>query len=642
MRKITNFKLVFLGSLLLLMLVLPVTLSTNRQTSTIVADKMTDAPPLTRKSETVDCNNTHSLLTEDFTTAPSYQFTSELEPETATISSEMQLNYTNMENTSLTQLVFHLHPRAFRDYDGDIEIMAISIEEETFNITEWRVMADLLEVDLNVPIQPLEHMNIHIYFVTTLPNIASRFGYVNDPESYFITNWYPVLAVYDVNGWDRSPYTFAGESFYYDMAFYELELTVPKNFQVACSLPFQQQSSSGTTKQLIYEKTLIRDIAIAASPEFETSITKWNGKTITSFFYKDQELDFRGSQADELGKETLIVYTEAFGEYVWDTLSIVSFPGGGGMEYPGLVLISAELYLNWTSIDRYTEVIVHEIAHQYIPFMLGTDSYHEPYIDEPFAVWCSIYYYEAIGQTEAADIIWDLEYGSYLKYAGGNGDVSLDHDMSYWEAVGMGYGMVIYTKGALVLEMLRQYLGIELFLDCYRAMYDQFRGGNLYFTDFINIFNTVSGLSLDWFFNQWFYQTGLPWIEIESITSTGSVVNFTIVNKGGDWFKLPLSIELETPYETITQIRWINGSSTNLSLTLNHFTENGTITVAKNQFLLRKQYTSTISADFEITIITSSEITNQSSLAILALVPIIIISVYNYQRMNLKRRKKGK
>lgn len=341
---------------------------------------MIGSPPVDRKSETVLCNEASSPSIKDFTTVPSYQFTSELDPETATISSDMQLNYTNTENTSLTQLVFHLHPRAFREYEGDLEIIAINTEGETFNVTEWRVIEDLLEVDLNVPIQPLENMNLHIYFVTTIPNIASRFGYIDDPESYFITNWYPVLAVYDVNGWDRSPYTFAGESFYYDMAFYELELQLPKSFQVACSLPLKQESFIGNTKTLIYEKTLIRDIAVAASPEFETSITEWNGKTITSFFYKGQGLDFRGSQADELGEQTLMVYTEAFGEYMWETLSIVSFPGGGGMEYPGLVLISFELYLNVTAKESYTEVIVHEIAHQYFPFMLGTDSYHEPYM----------------------------------------------------------------------------------------------------------------------------------------------------------------------------------------------------------------------------------------------------------------------
>lgn len=212
--------------------------------------------------------------------------------------------------------------------------------------------------------------------------------------------------------------------------------------------------------------------------------------------------------------------------------------------------------------------------------------------------------------------------------------------MGYWEVVGQTYGMVIYTKGPLVLEMLKRYLGVELFLDCYRTLYDQFRGWNLYLTDLINAFNTVSGINLDWFFNQWFYHSGLPYLEIESITTNGTLVNFTIENKGGDWFRLPLTIELETPYETITRTRWVNGSLTNFSFPLNHFTENGTITVAKNQFLLRKQYTSIISADFDLNTMASSPKTHHLSLTIFALVPVVISFSYYLQKRKLNKRKK--
>ncbi|MHA1212615.1 MAG: hypothetical protein ACTSSH_09150, partial [Candidatus Heimdallarchaeota archaeon] len=144
---------------------------------------------------------------------------------------------------------------------------------------------------------------------------------------------------------DYSPYSFSGESFYYDMAFYELTLTVPTEYDVACSLPVASEVV-GTKKRINFEKVWIRDLAFCASAFFETSTTIWNDIEITSYYYDNDTLAYRGALADDLGQEALEIYTNGFGEYIWDTLAIVSYPGGGGMEYPALVLIDYETYYN--------------------------------------------------------------------------------------------------------------------------------------------------------------------------------------------------------------------------------------------------------------------------------------------------------
>lgn len=72
-----------------------------------------------------------------------------------------------------------------------------------------------------------------------------------------------------------------------------------------------------------------------------------------------------------------------------------------------------------------------------------------------------------------------------------------------------------YTLGALVLHMLRERLGDEVFFDGVRQFIDRYRFRTAETDDFRRVLEEVSGQSLERFFRQWCYQPGLPRFEVD-------------------------------------------------------------------------------------------------------------------------------
>ncbi len=120
-----------------------------------------------------------------------------------------------------------------------------------------------------------------------------------------------------------------------------------------------------------------------------------------------------------------------------------------------------------------------------------------------------------------------------------------------------------YSKGGLVLYMLREYLGKEIF----------YKGLNTYLTD--NAYGAVevhhlrlamekaSGEDLNWFFNQWFLSPGHPVLEVEyayNEVSLSASVSIKQVQTGEDVpavFRLPIKIDLYTQGGKMQESVWL-------------------------------------------------------------------------------------
>ncbi len=73
----------------------------------------------------------------------------------------------------------------------------------------------------------------------------------------------------------------------------------------------------------------------------------------------------------------------------------------------------------------------------------------------------------------------------------------------------------VYSKGAMVLHMLRAGMGDELFTRGAQLYLDRFRFKCAETDDFRRCMEEVSGQSLERFFDQWAYRPGLPRIEVD-------------------------------------------------------------------------------------------------------------------------------
>ena len=254
---------------------------------------------------------------------------------------------------------------------------------------------------LKVPVpggwQDGEAVELKLTYTIQMPRMAYRFGVWE--EIWALGNAFAIPAVWENGAFRTDAHAAVGDPFVSDCANYAVTVTVPKGYVCAGSAVPDIQTAGG--EQICsFQAFAVRDFALVISPEFKTAQAMRNGALVTA--YADS-----AAQAKALlkyGRRALETYTEAFGAYPWPsyTLAQVHFPHGG-MEYPGLSMISTDLL---TAGGRELEyAVAHETAHQWWYAVVGSDGYHQPWQDEALCEYSVLDYAEKIyGLSEREDL----------------------------------------------------------------------------------------------------------------------------------------------------------------------------------------------------------------------------------------------
>jgi aminopeptidase N len=193
--------------------------------------------------------------------------------------------------------------------------------------------------------------------------------------------------------------------------------------------------------------------------------------------------------------------------------------------------------------NSWESTIAHELFHQWFGDLVTTESWSNLTLNESFANY--------------SETLWD-EY-KYGKDAGASQNFSdmqgyLQSESCKKDLVRFEYGdkedmfdAVSYNKGGRILHMLRNYVGDSAF----------FKSLNLYLTnnkfksaEAHNLrlaFEEVTGKGLNWFFNQWYFGSGHPSLNINyDYDETAKQVKVTIkqTQEGDKVFKLPFAIDI--------------------------------------------------------------------------------------------------
>ena len=84
-------------------------------------------------------------------------------------------------------------------------------------------------------------------------------------------------------------------------------------------------------------------------------------------------------------------YSQFFGEYPYNHITAVDgdMSAGGGMEYPNITVISRD-----NTKDLLEYVIMHEVGHNWLYGILGSNERDYPWMDEGLNEWSNIRYWE--------------------------------------------------------------------------------------------------------------------------------------------------------------------------------------------------------------------------------------------------------
>ncbi len=187
-------------------------------------------------------------------------------------------------------------------------------------------------------------------------------------------------------------------------------------------------------------------------------------------------------------------YANTFGEYpfVEEKYGMAHFPWGGAMEHQ---TCTSMLY-SW-----YSEyVIAHELSHQWWGDYITCHNWHHIWLNEGFASYC-----EALWAEHLSGIGYYHTYMGSMKYTSG-GTIYIEDTTDAWNI----FDIIVYDKGAWVLHMLRHVAGDSTFFDILRAYYLEYPYGVALTADFQGVCEEVSGMDLDYFFQEWIYGTYYP------------------------------------------------------------------------------------------------------------------------------------
>lgn len=467
---------------------------------------------------------------------------------------------------------------------------------------KWNFLVDTVDICkiiLNEKLLPGKTITISTPFFVKMPGENfSRLGHYG--QSYQITQWYPKPAVYDKSGWQYFPYLNQGE-FYSEFGKFDVSITLPENYFVAATGILQnpeeinniEKNVEETSKVLYFNKaensfpkssekykTLrftqdsIHDFAWFADKRFHilkgTVELPDSKKKVTTWVYFTNIEGNLWKNAVNYVNNGVYYYSKWIGEYPYNQCTAVesALGAGGGMEYPMITNIG------WSGNAQSLEsVIIHEVGHNWFYGILGFNERMHPWMDEGI----NSYYEERYTTEIVKNIGYYDSYGNILKilgikltnpfdfnkiacdYIARNGsDQPLDNTSE--DFVSENYGIIAYSKGALSMNYLKNYLGSDIYDNCMHSFFDKWKFKHPNPNDLKNTFENCSGKDLSWFFDGILHNVKYSDYKIQRIKLNKMTNEYEIVIKNKGKLNSPLNYSLQQNGKTIDSV-WTDGFS---------------------------------------------------------------------------------
>ncbi|MBP5416650.1 MAG: M1 family metallopeptidase [Clostridiales bacterium] len=349
-----------------------------------------------------------------------YDMVLTLDPETNTVSGHVVAYFFNNSNEAWSDLCFRDYPSLFKDSQTSGVQGSDGALTEVTNITVGNTALTMKRdsdvsvfwVSLPQPLHPNDTMTLSYDFTTKIPSLKDRFGVHNGV--YNVTNFYPILAVYTEDGWSHEKFYNMGECFFSEIADYNVMLTVPSEYKILSTGTETKADNQGDKTTYTISAPCVRDFVFCASTSFKFFEDDYKDTHIRVVYDEahpaSTEMDECAEASLKAAQDSLAAFGEAFGEYPYPELDIILAPiEAGGMEYPNLIICTAESYYCMKNsyeripFEQMSIVVAHEIGHQWFMGIVGSNSGLEPWLDESFASYTEIVYAEYIGLSDQYD-----------------------------------------------------------------------------------------------------------------------------------------------------------------------------------------------------------------------------------------------
>ena len=370
--------------------------------------------------------------------------------------------YTNHEDTTLDKIVLRMYPAIFGA-----------------KVTYHRFLVDGVEVQpvvrandsvIELPLKDVLKVGTSIVLSTDLelqmPSDPSGnyqvFGFVDNLLT--LAHFYPIIAVYDADGWhDEIPPSY-GDVVYSDTSYYLVEVTFPGDAVLVSSGISKEQQRADDRQTVLLAGGPMRDFFIAAGPGLE-KISRQVGSTTVNSYANHEVLD--GSRkALDTAAEAIRIFDEKIGSYPYIEFDVLATSTTAlGVEYPGVTVINRTIYqpdekTGGVSNSIYLEsTIAHEVGHQWFYNVVGDDQVNQPWLDESLAQYITGLYFTHRYSDQAAEGFKDSWYSRWEGVKLQEIPIGLpvkDYDPKT-------YGAIVYGRGPIFLTTLHDAMGAAVF-----------------------------------------------------------------------------------------------------------------------------------------------------------------------------------
>ena len=507
--------------------------------------------------------------------------------ETNQFTGKQKLEYWNNSPDTLKRVFYHLYWNAFQpnsmmdtrsrrqgsislrkdrqgndivDWDGRVKDRILHLSDKEIGYQKilslkmngraqkYKVHETILEVELDRPILPKTKVVFDMDFQAQVPLQIRRSGRDN-PETkvrYSMSQWYPKMAQYDIQGWHPDPYV--GREFYGIYGDFDVKITIDKRYilggtgylQNASQIGYGYEDAgtkvsrpAGNTLTWHFVAPNVHDFMWAADPDYKHISKKIRPDLTLHLLYKT------ASASEEQWKEVLTKAEKAFpfiektfGKYTYKQYSFID-GGDGGMEYPMATLLAGP------------GAWLHEWMHNWYHGVIGTNETLYPWMDEGFTNYATARVRAYLDGETASQ---QGSYNSYFSLVKSGKEEPLTTHADHYD-LNAAYSPAAYSKGAVFLEQLGYIIGDKTRDQVLLDYYNQWKYKHPTPNDFIRVAEKRSGIILNWYKQYWVNSTKTIDYGIDSLWEENGKTRIRLKRNG----LMPMPVDLQLSFKDGTK-----------------------------------------------------------------------------------------
>lgn len=332
----------------------------------------------------------------------------------------------------------------------------------------------------------------------------------------------------------------------------EFNLTVPEKYVTLSNgkLIAQKKNTDGTrTDSWVMELPHSPYLFFMGVGDWAVVKDSYKGKEVN--YYVEKSYEKVAKKIFGLTPEMMKFFSEKVTgiEYPWVKYSQVTGRDyvSGAMENTTATLHQESAQQNARELldgNSWESTIAHELFHQWFGDLVTAESWSNLTVNESFADYSQYLWLE---HKYGADEAGFENYSEMQSYLGSPNDRNKDLARFYYNDKEDMFDLVSYQKGGRILHMLRKFVGDDAFFKSLNKYLITNKFGNGSAHKLRLAFEEVTGKDLNWFFNQWYFGSGHPKLEISyGYDESAQIAKVYIkqTQSGDKIFKLPIPVDV--------------------------------------------------------------------------------------------------